>query len=204
MSIPLYRERALNQIALNALKSLKENIVIGETKAVPIEKIVEQGYNLTIEYVHLTEKGDKLGQMVYSKGYTGVFDFEQDKYVLFGVNAGTILIEADLVDDITQYGRYRFTLAHELGHWLLHKEMFLKTGQAAAMYDEENDEHSIEWQANFVAKAILMPKGLVKKALYEVQSQGIHPRHQIDYMAALFEVSKEAMSYRLKDFGILY
>ena len=203
MSIPLYRERALNQIALNALKSLKENIIFGEPKAVPIEKIVEQVYQLTIEYVHLTEKGDKLGQMVYSKGYTGVFDFEQDKYVLFYVNAGTILIESNLIDDITQYGRYRFTLAHELGHWLLHQEMFLKTRQAAAMYDEENDEHIIEWQANYIAKAILMPKGLVKKAFYDIQAQGIHPRHQIDYMASLFEVSKEAMGYRLEDFGLL-
>jgi len=203
MSILFYSERALNQIAFNTLKSLKENIVLGEPKAVPIEKIIEQGYHLTIEYAHLTEKGDKLGQMVYSKGYTGVFDFEQDKYVPFRVNAGTILIEANLLADITQYGRYRFTLAHELGHWLLHQEMFLKTGEAAAMYDEENDEHLIEWQANYIAKAILMPKGLVKKAFYEMQAQGIRPRHLINYMASLFEVSKEAMGYRLEDFGFL-
>ncbi len=66
-------------------------------------------------------------------------------------------------------GRYRFTVAHEIGHWVLHRPLFL---EAIAEYQDEQDVHMItlerdvvtaekkyrpeEWQANHFAISLLL------------------------------------------------
>ncbi len=72
-------------------------------------------------------------------------------------------------------GRYRFTLAHEGGHWRLHRA-YLATDRAqaslfggplrpAVVCRSNRKNEPAEWQANFYASCLLMPRRLVADAL---------------------------------------
>jgi len=66
-------------------------------------------------------------------------------------------------------GRSRFTLAHEVGHLILHmnhrhyKLMHRYHGDYRTPTNDENKNQSAEWQANVFAASLLMPAKLVRK-----------------------------------------
>ena len=197
-----YRTETLEAIARNVLTQYQPNYLNLEPQAVPLERLIDEVFGISIEYMRLTESGNELGRMIFDNGYSTRFDVEADNYELVRVEAGTMLIEARLLEDAKQYGRYRFTLAHELGHWILHKDIFSGTGVAAASYTTDKDGiESVEWQANYLAKAILMPKGQVKRAFYQVQSESV--AYTVAVLANLFEVSMQAMKIRLGEIGLI-
>lgn len=72
-----------------------------------------------------------------------------------------IKIREDVYVRATQgYGRDRFTLAHELGHFLMHQPQnisFARTGQV----DKIEAYKDPEWQANTFAAELLMPIDLI-------------------------------------------
>jgi len=123
-----YRTATLESIAREALKRYDPTYLNQDPQAVPIERIIEDIYKISIEYMRLTESGDELGRMICDDGYSTRFNVESDSYELVEVTEGTMLIESLLVNNPKAYGRYRFTLAHELGHWLLHKHLYKGTG----------------------------------------------------------------------------
>lgn len=98
----------------------------------PIETIIEKTFGLRIEYQYLTNDARELGRMIYDSGVTTYYDRDRGDYALMRVEGGTMLIEASLLEDERCYGRLRFTLAHELAHYILHKRIFSGTGVAAA------------------------------------------------------------------------
>ena len=203
MCVPYYRAQVLESIARKTLTKLDYSYLNFAPQAVPIENLIENTFGLTIDYKYLKQFKDELGKMVYDNGYVICFNREKDDYELVEVTIGTMLIEASLADDPTQYGRLRFTLAHELAHWILHQRLFEGTGIAAAMYDADVDEDSVEWQANYLAQAILMPNGQVKRCFYSVYSNYKTRREKIKAMADIFEVSKQAMEIRLMNFNLI-
>jgi Zn-dependent peptidase ImmA (M78 family) len=104
------------------------------------------------------------------------------------------------VDDRPQ--RKRFTVAHELGHYLLH----LKAGSGEYVDPEDNfrtyfeptdwtEERRKEWEANAFAAALLMPEPTVRTMWERIRN--------IEGMAEWFQVSKEAMTYRLETLGLV-
>ena len=193
----------LEAIARRALKQYQPNYLNQAPQAVPIEKLVEGVFGLSIEYMCLTESGEELGRMIYDDGYTTRFNPEIDNYELVKVTAGTILVEARLLDCPRLYGRFRFTLAHELAHWILHKMLFVGTKTAAATYGIGNaDNDAIERQANYLATAILMPVGQVKRGFYRLRMQTKAQANEVAVLADTFEVSKQAMEIRLNELGL--
>ena len=196
-----FKTSALESIARNTLMQYKQNYLNLEPQAVPIEKIIENVFKLDIDYVRLTESGDELGRMIYDSGYTIYYNTEKNDYDIMRVKGGLILIESLLANDLAQYGRFRFTLAHELAHWILHKKLYMGTKLAAATFktDKQYDD-SEEWQANYLAKAILMPKGQVKRAFHSTTESNTN---KIIKLAGIFEVSKQAMKIRLSELGLV-
>jgi hypothetical protein len=85
--------------------------------------------------------------------------------------------------------RRRFTVAHEIGHFVLHRPRIGDGLVDDAMYRSGLSTWA-EVQANKAAADILMPYSLIDKA---VQS-GVK---SLDDLAALFVVSLQAMSIRL-------
>lgn len=170
-------------------------------KAVPIERLAEKGYGLEIEYQNLTKHGERiLGKLICNDGLTTYYDTELGKYAFMMVNAGTILVEARLMEN-GQNGRYRFTVAHELAHWILHKEMIAQSGHEAA-FDESISDVKMEQQADYLASAILMPLGSVKRYFHSLFGK-YSGDALICEMAGYFGVSKQAMQIRLKSHNLI-
>jgi Zn-dependent peptidase ImmA (M78 family) len=96
-----------------------------------------------------------------------------------------------LVNAKEPYVRRRFTVAHELAHFLLHREMVrrLETLTEDTFYRAEGLNSWHELEANHFAALILMPDLLVKRFKAEGRS--------LIEMADLLEVSEPAMRIRL-------
>lgn len=103
--------------------------------------------------------------------------------------------------------RKRFTMAHELGHYMLHRdgELFIDKG-FKAMYRPSSSNipstESREWEANEFAANILMPANALMKEIenleVDYESDG-----WITSLADKFKVSYSAMSIRISRLGIV-
>jgi Zn-dependent peptidase ImmA (M78 family) len=96
--------------------------------------------------------------------------------------------------------RQRFTIAHELGHLMLHEgievrvdkhfRVNLRSGASSKAEDVE------EIEANAFAAELLMPRGFLlrdsKKLTLDVEDE-----EQISALARRYEVSRQAMTFRL-------
>lgn len=80
-------------------------------------------------------------------------------------------------------GRYRFTLAHEAGHWRLHRAHFLKDLGQGQIFGSDGPPSYVcragqtapeEVQANRFAAAMLMPRELVRSAWHAQQGDDRH------------------------------
>ena len=102
-------------------------------------------------------------------------------------------------------GRQRFTIAHELGHLELHRgrRLILDVPVRVDYRDRTSslatDREEIE--ANRFAAALLMPEALVLAAARETGSRDME--QHIAVLAKRFQVSVEAMSYRLINLGLI-
>lgn len=79
--------------------------------------------------------------------------------------------------------RDRFTVAHELGHYVLHSQFGKKRIRVA-----RDGSGRTEWEANWFAAAFLMPGELFRHKLAEGSSEGA--------LAAFFQVSPAAVQVR--------
>lgn len=90
--------------------------------------------------------------------------------------------------------RQRFTLAHELGHYVLnHGGGFRDNAASFNVYNY--DQREVD--ANKFAAEILMPKLAID---YVIEKLG---RNDVADLAQLFNVSQQAMRFRLKNLGWL-
>lgn len=68
-------------------------------------------------------------------------------------------------------GRYRFSVGHEIGHWRLHRSYAVRDANQTSFLDAPSEptvicrssqaKASIEWQADYFASCILMPRQMV-------------------------------------------
>jgi hypothetical protein len=109
-------------------------------------------------------------------------------------------VYVDAVEAERSTGRRRFTVAHELGHWHLHR------GRGSSHYcrpedigGSQNDLYAlkhIESEANRFAAALLMPEAAVREHAARV-------RLSIPALARRFGVSAHAMQVRLEVLDLL-
>ncbi len=101
--------------------------------------------------------------------------------------------------------RQRFTLAHEMGHFLLHAgekvhvdhgfEILLRNDRSAKGVDDD------EMEANLFAAELLMPKAFLMKDLADVESVDINDDRSIGELAKRYSVSVQALMIRLTALG---
>lgn len=90
-------------------------------------------------------------------------------------------------------GRQRFTVAHELAHFLLHRDQIGDGLKDDVLYRSSLSDLR-EAEANRLAAQILMPKEAVRKA---VQDYGGEPENLCASLAQAFGVSEAAMRIRI-------
>ena len=113
---------------------------------VPTEVLAEQYFGYQIE---ITDQG-----LFSDPDYLGGIVFEDN---VIKINAVTEFHE----------GRYNFTLAHEIGHHVLHKQVFMQQQRIEnekIVCRETGDKLLVEQQADRFAAALLMPKDFVRAA----------------------------------------
>ena len=90
--------------------------------------------------------------------------------------------------------RQNFTIAHELGHWELHRHHFLEYPNQYPIlprFASPDNSNPFEKEANTFAANLLVPKRL----LLPVKSA------PVSALADIFDVSREMMEYRLRNVG---
>lgn len=131
-----------------------------------------------------------LGRNDFDDGGAIIYDYDIPGYTVIAVKGGTILIDSSLCREDASTGRLRFTCAHELAHWLLHKRLYSGTGESAAMMTETNivrtQNSALEMQANLLGSILLMPLPQVKRCFYQLQS-GRDRQQLVADMAGIFK-----------------
>ncbi len=99
--------------------------------------------------------------------------------------------------------RQRFTVAHELGHMLLHADQPLivdNDGLSLIGRRTEGEDSTREREANAFAAALLMPEEWVRQAVagQEIPVEG---DEKVAALARKFGVSQQAMMFRLMNLG---
>jgi Zn-dependent peptidase ImmA (M78 family) len=97
--------------------------------------------------------------------------------------------------------RRRFTIAHELGHYILHsksKSLFIDKNNSVMYRNSESStgEFLKEREANAFAAALLMPIPLIASEIKDLDGDDI-----VEKLASKFNVSTQAMSFRLSNLG---
>jgi Zn-dependent peptidase ImmA (M78 family) len=101
--------------------------------------------------------------------------------------------------------RQRFTVAHEIGHLVLHRgqpvfvDSFVRVNWRAGKSGRD------EVEANAFAAELLMPRNLIEESIDSAQTRhGTLLRDAlVSELARKFHVSPEAMNYRLSNLGVL-
>lgn len=103
------------------------------------------------------------------------------------------------INENESHVRQRFTLAHELGHFFLHptKDAFVdyRDNQTGVIRNFK------ERQANMFASAFLIPKQQISADVKKISKEGIFDP-EIEVLAKKYDVSKEAMNYRIINLGL--
>lgn len=103
--------------------------------------------------------------------------------------SGSPAIYQILVNANHHPNRKRFTIAHEIAHYVLHRDLISDEIRDDALY-RSNLSDEYERQANRMAANILMPAHLIN----ELKHKGVT---KSDELARAFGVSREAMAIRL-------
>ena len=126
-----------------------------------------------------------------SKDFSGIL-IRKDGHALIGVNNDEALV------------RQRFTIAHELGHFYLHplKDTFIDYRNHKS--DKKDTTNSTrERQANMFAAALLMPRKSLIRDFKKIVSK-LTDDEISNILAKRYEVSEDAMKYRLKNLGLQF
>lgn len=102
--------------------------------------------------------------------------------------------------------RQRFTIAHELGHYFLHREG-KQDGSTMVFVDYRNNKSSVgedqqEITANAFAAELLMPKKVLEHYLEKFRVD-VYDDWSVGRLANKFEVSEQALTLRLINLGYI-
>ncbi len=153
-----------------AEKVLKDNFVSGPP--IPVEEIA-QNFGFTTKAVSFPKNEDVSGIIK-----------PKEKVIYINKN-----------DSLT---RQNFTIAHELGHWLLHNEILIEgDGKYNVLFRRsigQLNNDPVESEANCFAANLLVPNKYLKEYKVLIKNNIIDS----GILAPLFKVSGEVIGYRLK------
>jgi hypothetical protein len=116
-----------------------------------------------------------------------------------------VLNAAEVPRDRPPLRRFRFTIAHELGHWVCH---VLGSPAAQPVYCRavdltESADRTLEREANVFAAELLMPEPAVRAAWAERPADRLEEGEAVAACAERFDVSPTAMRWRLYGFDLV-
>ena len=179
----------VEQRAEAILSSVPEWVWDGESVPVPVEDIVDSAFGLHVRDVEDMTQAPECPPLEEGQSLSGLLLADRKQ------------IWCNASEGVQWPTRRRFTIAHELGHWVLHKpgQQSLFCRRATLMPDEDPEGKGegerpplpeIEKEANAFAAALLMPARLIERHYYETE-------RDFEAMCELFSSSQAAMGRRL-------
>ena len=158
---------------------------------VPVESIAEHflGYDLEI-----TDEG-----LFADPSFLGGISFETN----------TIFVNASVED---HEGRYTFTIAHEIGHHVLHKDLYdeLVADRSQILCREEKKKPLLERQADRFAAALMMPRFVLSDEANQFSPKiprtlgdALRLANHLKSESGFDNVSLSALVNRLKDLKLI-
>lgn len=149
----------------------------------------------------------KIAQLLEAEVYPKEFE---DKDAISGVLARddqhTIIVVNQTHSDVRQ----RFTIAHEIGHLMLHnyQDPYIDRTLPSMirLRDDRSSlgEDSEEIEANAFASELLMPAFMIEESLGKIDFSKIYDYEDlITKLAKEYEVSTQAMTFRLINLGVI-
>ena len=197
---------------------------------IDIDSFAQNYLGMDQDFQYLSHCGVYLGMTVFNDtDKVPVYDPQHDRADYISAKAHTVIIDKTLLED-NQEHRYRFTMGHEASHEFLHKEYFAYDPDQMTIFDYIGeapipmvqcridmkkmdakdseiwtDRDWMEWQANALSSAILMPVSMVRKVAESVKTTKAVFRNYViaARVSNVFNVSFEASSYRLKQLGYI-
>jgi len=161
--VPYLAEEAIERDAASLIAQYEHARGVTIEPPIPIEDIVEKYLKLRIEF------DDMHARHNIPRPKNGQPDILGAIY-----GDGSIFIDESLdpEENPVREGRYRFTLAHEGGgRWRLHQHLILQDTAQASFLDAASEpkficrssdaKERVEWQADFYASCLLMPRNMV-------------------------------------------
>ena len=199
--VPILSKAEIDAIGERFVQDFQPEVLTNPSP-VDIEGFIEFYLGMTPDYQYLSHNGVYLGM--------------------------TVFIDNRLLDE-SQRHRYRFTLGHEGGHDIFHSGYFSYNPDQVSIFDDEliapmiqcrvdngmtnksdtrkwDDHDWMEWQANHLSAAVLMPKCSVDLLARSCKDKLKTPTSRailIAKMSDCFDVSIQAATNRLKDLGYI-
>lgn len=137
------------------------------TPPIPVVEIAESS-GVEVVYANLGP---------FQETVAGFCSFEEEKIY---VNADDIAV------------RQNFTIAHELGHWILHRELFTQSPEdypVLPRFQSVDYQNPREKEANYFAANLLVPERLLIPVIDS----------PISVLASAFRVSRKMMEFRVRN-----
>ena len=126
---------------------------------------------------------------------TGMLFVDDENFVSNTNSNKLILINSVLQDQKVFIQRRRFIIAHEYGHYILHK----KSTKQYAHRDTHSKDDTIEREADYFARCLLMPKEAVDILLKLPIFKNASFNDKVSLIARVFNVTKKKANQRLKE-----
>ena len=214
MIVPWLSKKKIAGCASGLIEAYEQIVQRDVHPPLPIEDIIERGLNLQLAFADLRKKlkiDDVLGATY--------------------IRQRMICADESLLKHASE-GRMFFTLAHEIGHWILHRGFIKHACRSNLLSDFifcrlQDAKKPIEWQADYFASCLLMPEDQVCKAFYMIfgpRPLVLYNLHSSFYGPICFDpcvenwpviaakikqaggftnVSKQAMIIRLQELGLV-
>lgn len=220
--IPLLSKNQLERHGEKILHAFSPAVLVNPQPTDLDGLIRNMGFNL--EYQYLSHNKVYLGVTVFDDTDTlPVYNPVLNRAEFISVKKNTIIIEGTLAENPAYEHRERFTLGHEAAHGLIHAEYYRRKAEFAGFCDNCGGIYSrscapdlsdvdasgkrlqgeawLEWQANYLAAVLLMPKAAIKNI--DFKCNGSWHLELISMMVEVFNVSAQAAWVRLASLGYL-
>jgi hypothetical protein len=161
--VPYLADEAIERDSVSLIEEYEHARGVTIEPPIPIEDILEKHLKLRIEFDDLHARHNVPRP---ENGQTDILG------AIYG--DGSIFIDESLdpEENPVREGRYRFTLAHEGGgHWRLHQHLIKEDTAQASLFGDDGApkficrssqaKERVEWQADFYASCLLMPRRMV-------------------------------------------
>lgn len=195
--VPILSKKEIDAIAEQFVSDFQQS-ALNNPEPFDVETFIEMYLGMTPDYQYLSHNGVYLGMTVFNDtDKVPVYDPRTERAEYISARANTVIIDRRLIEDLKQEHRLRFTQGHEGGHGIFHPQVFQRDPNQLSFLEPVTapiiqcrtdagrnprrvepkywtDKEWMEWQANAMSSALLMPRPAVS-AVIPIQSGFISP-----------------------------